>query len=74
MDLNMPEMNGFDSCKIILQLKPNLPIVALTASAMLNIKAMAFEAGMVDYISKPFEPNDLYEKIRKNRLAPENPL
>lgn len=40
-----------------------IPIIALTASAMVEIKEQAFEAGMTDYISKPFSPDTLYEKI-----------
>jgi len=74
MDLHMPEMNGYEACKHIIQIKPKLPIIALTASAMLNIRDKAFEVGMVDYVTKPFEPNELYEKIRKNRLPLNHPL
>ncbi len=74
MDLHMPEMNGYDACKQIIQLKPKLPVIALTASAMLNIRDKAFEVGMIDYVTKPFEPNELYEKIRKNRLPLDSPL
>lgn len=74
MDLHMPEMNGYEACKEIIKMKPKLPIVALTASAMLNIRDKAFDVGMVDYVTKPFEPNELYEKIRKNRLPLSNPL
>ena len=74
MDLHMPGMNGYEACEKILQIKPNLPVVALTASAMLDVKDMVFRVGMTDYITKPFEPNELYEKIRKNRLPLNDPL
>jgi CheY-like chemotaxis protein len=74
MDLHMPEMNGYEACKHIMEIKPKLPVIALTASAMLNIRDRAFEVGMVDYVTKPFEPNELYEKIRKNRLPINHPL
>ncbi|HWB27908.1 MAG TPA: response regulator [Chitinophagaceae bacterium] len=74
MDLHMPEMNGYEACKQIMQIKPKLPVIALTASAMLNIRDKAFEVGMIDYVTKPFEPNELYEKIRKNRLPLSHPL
>jgi signal transduction histidine kinase/CheY-like chemotaxis protein len=74
MDLHMPEMNGYEACKHIMEIKPKLPVIALTASAMLNIRDKAFEVGMIDYVTKPFEPNELYEKIRKNRLPLNNPL
>ncbi|HVX49036.1 MAG TPA: response regulator, partial [Chitinophagaceae bacterium] len=66
--------NGYEACKHIMEIKPKLPVIALTASAMLNIRDRAFEVGMVDYVTKPFEPNELYEKIRKNRLPINHPL
>ncbi len=67
MDLLMPVMDGYMATKAIRNLKgkkyKNIPIIALTASAMTEIKEKALEAGMVDYISKPFDPDILYEKI-----------
>ncbi|OCX51623.1 hybrid sensor histidine kinase/response regulator [Mucilaginibacter sp. PPCGB 2223] len=67
MDLQMPEMDGYQTTEKVRQLPDekyaSLPIIALTASAMLDIKDKAFESGMNDYISKPFNPDDLYRKI-----------
>ncbi|MXV15414.1 ATP-binding protein [Hufsiella ginkgonis] len=67
MDLQMPEMDGYQTTMAIRQLEgdkfKNLPIIALTASAMLDIKDQAFVVGMNDYISKPFNPDELYRKI-----------
>jgi len=67
MDLQMPEMDGYLATAEIRKLPEEryrkLPIIALTASAMLDIKDKAFEVGMNDYISKPFNPNELYKKI-----------
>ncbi len=67
MDLQMPEMDGYQTTIAIRQLSDErfkkLPIIALTASAMLDIQDQAFKVGMNDYISKPFNPNDLYKKI-----------
>jgi signal transduction histidine kinase/ActR/RegA family two-component response regulator len=67
MDLQMPEMDGYQTTIAIRELKDEkykkLPIIALTASAMLDIQDMAFTVGMNDYISKPFNPNDLHKKI-----------
>ena len=67
MDLQMPEMDGYQTTTAIRELPgdkyKNLPIIALTASAMLDIKDKAFVVGMNDYISKPFNPNELYRKI-----------
>ena len=67
MDLQMPEMDGYQTTMEVRKLNSgnykNLPIIAVTASAMLDIKDKAFLAGMNDYISKPFNPNELYKKI-----------
>lgn len=68
MDLQMPVMNGFDAANEIRKMadlkKANVPIIALTASAMIDIKDKVYEAGMNDYVSKPFKPNELLEKIQ----------
>ena len=67
MDLQMPEMDGYQTTIAIRNLPDqkfkDLPIIALTASAMLDIKDRAFVVGMNDYVSKPFNPDDLYKKI-----------
>jgi CheY-like chemotaxis protein len=67
MDLQMPEMDGYQTTTAIRQLAgakyADLPIIALTASAMLDIQDQAFTVGMNDYISKPFNPNELHRKI-----------
>jgi signal transduction histidine kinase/ActR/RegA family two-component response regulator len=67
MDLQMPEMDGYQTTLAIRDLPgskyKNLPIIALTASAMLDIQDKAFTVGMNDYVSKPFNPNELHRKI-----------
>ncbi|NIJ53136.1 hybrid sensor histidine kinase/response regulator [Dyadobacter arcticus] len=71
MDLQMPEMDGYEATTKIRQLPDpkyaKLPIIALTASAMMDIKHLAFTVGMNDYISKPFSPAELYAKIASYR-------
>jgi CheY-like chemotaxis protein len=72
MDLQMPEMDGYTAAEEIRKLEPvekyaKLPIIALTASAMLDNKDRAFIVGMDDYVSKPFNPDDLYRKIAHYR-------
>ncbi|AKP52408.1 PAS domain S-box protein [Cyclobacterium amurskyense] len=67
LDLQMPEMDGFEVAKIIRKLdllsKRNVPIIALTASSLLEVKEQLEASGMDDYISKPFTPENLYSKI-----------
>jgi CheY-like chemotaxis protein len=68
MDLQMPVMNGLDATMEIRKMadpkKSRIPIIALTASALLDIKEKIYEAGMNDYVSKPFKPDELLEKIQ----------
>lgn len=68
MDIQMPEMDGYETTIAIRNSNnPNreTPIIALTASAMLSKKDRAFQLGMNDYISKPFNPLQLYNALLK---------
>jgi len=68
MDLQMPILNGFDAAMEIRKMrdpkKANVPIIALTASALFDIKERVFNSGMNDYVSKPFKPEELKEKMQ----------
>ncbi|MBD1387740.1 response regulator [Mucilaginibacter rigui] len=68
MDLQMPVMNGFDASMEIRRMtdpaKSNIPIIALTASALFDIRDQVTNAGMNDYVAKPFKPDELMEKIQ----------
>jgi len=68
MDLQMPVMNGFDATMEIRKMhdpqKSRIPIIALTASALFDIRERVQESGMNDYVSKPFKPSELFEKIQ----------
>ncbi|QEC74946.1 PAS domain-containing hybrid sensor histidine kinase/response regulator [Mucilaginibacter ginsenosidivorax] len=65
MDLQMPVMDGFEATAIIKKLHPHMPIIALTADAMPETYNKALEAGMSDYLTKPFAPEALFEKAAK---------
>jgi CheY-like chemotaxis protein len=71
MDVHLPEMNGLEAAKIILNQHPGMRIIAQTANAMSNDKDKCIEAGCVDYISKPFDMKNLLAKIAKH--LPEKP-
>ncbi|MEQ8807732.1 MAG: response regulator, partial [Imperialibacter sp.] len=70
MDIQMPIKNGYQTTVEIRALPEEkyqlIPIIALTASAVLEVKDEAMRAGMNDFITKPFNPNDLFERISKN--------
>ncbi len=69
MDVHMPELDGYETTRAIRQdLKPpksNIPIIAMTASALKGEAERCLEVGMDDYISKPFDRNLLYEKLAR---------
>jgi two-component system sensor histidine kinase/response regulator len=67
MDLQMPVMNGFEASAIIKKNYPDVPILAFTADAMPETHQKAFMSGMCDYLTKPFIPDALFEKIYKHR-------
>src|SRR6202043_2673531 len=67
MDVQMPTLDGNEATRRIreeLQLTL-LPIVALTAGALVVERQRALEAGMDDFISKPFDPQALIRKVRR---------
>ncbi len=64
MDMQMPVMDGLTASKKIRQdLKLDWPILALTANAIRGDDQKCLDAGMSDYLSKPFEEKDLINKI-----------
>ena len=67
MDIQMPEMDGYEATKIIRYQMPEeiskLPIIAMTASALISDQKKCLFAGMNDYIAKPYQAIDLYKKI-----------
>jgi CheY-like chemotaxis protein len=69
MDIHMPVMDGYMACQSIRSLsdpvKANVPIIALTASVSHNIYTRISEAGMQDYLTKPFQINLLHEKLQQ---------
>ena len=70
MDLHMPEMDGYTATSVIRKMddqeKRTIPIIALTAAAIKGEKEKCIAAGMDDYISKPFETQDLIDMIYKH--------
>jgi PAS domain S-box-containing protein len=64
MDLQMPEMDGYQATTFIRQeLKSTIPIMAMTAHSLVGEKDKCIEIGMNDYITKPFNQRELFEKI-----------
>jgi signal transduction histidine kinase/CheY-like chemotaxis protein len=65
MDLEMPEMDGYTAIKEIRKLDTSIPVIAFTAALYDNMGADLKNKGFDDYLHKPFNPKDLYNKISK---------
>ncbi|MBK7016568.1 MAG: response regulator [Sulfuritalea sp.] len=59
MDMQMPNIDGLDATRRIRQMvgREQVPIIAMTANAFSEDKARCFEAGMNDFLTKPFDPD-----------------
>lgn len=71
MDIMLPEMDGYEITGVIRKIEKennvlnSVPIIALTANTYDNDKEKCFNAGMNDYLSKPFNARQLIEMIEK---------
>lgn len=65
MDLQMPDMNGYEATVILKKKLPHIPIIAQTAFAMSDDKEKALEAGCDDYLAKPIKSKDLLNAVEK---------
>lgn len=67
MDLQMPKMDGYEATEQIRKLddpyKRKTPIIALTAAALKEVREKVYAAGMNDFVTKPFNPVDLEQKL-----------
>jgi CheY-like chemotaxis protein len=59
MDIQLPEMDGFEATRIIRSMNSNIPVIAQTAFAMSDDKEKMKQAGFDDYVSKPIDINQL---------------
>jgi signal transduction histidine kinase/FixJ family two-component response regulator len=65
MDLQMPVLNGLEATKRLRETGNQVPVVALTANAIKGEQEKCLEAGMNDYLSKPYTEEDLLQTIIK---------
>ena len=68
MDISMPEMDGLEATGVIRQLpasKGSIPVIAMTAHAIVGDREKFMAAGMNDYISKPVTKQQLYEILNQ---------
>ncbi len=65
MDMQMPVMDGCQATESIRSFNHRLPIIAMTANAMTGDKNKCLAAGMNDYITKPINPDEMFDAICK---------
>ncbi len=65
MDIQMPEMDGYQATKIIKSIKPDVPIIAQTAYAMTGERERILAAGFDEYLSKPIQIKELIQILNK---------
>ena len=67
MDVQMPEMDGYEATKQIRQESrfADLPIIALTAHAMVEERQRCLDAGMNDLVTKPIHPDNLFDTLSR---------
>lgn len=65
MDVEMPEMDGYTACRQIKSMVNNtfLPIIFITSKSDLESKKIGLQSGAEDYLSKPFEPEELMARV-----------
>lgn len=78
MDVQMPEMNGYEATRAIREMGIDTPILAVTASALKGEEEKSSEVGMNDFLIKPFKKKDLLPLLEKwfdekNRVQREAP-
>jgi CheY-like chemotaxis protein len=70
MDIDMPVMNGWDATMQIKKIKPNLPIIALTAFCEETFRERSFAAGMDYFLAKPYNHVEIERTVLKS-IRPE---
>jgi DNA-binding NtrC family response regulator len=63
-DARMPGMDGFELIKELHERDPDLPVVMITAYGSMELAVKAMRAGAYDYITKPFDPEEILHDVR----------
>jgi len=74
LDIMMPDMDGYEVCK---RLKDNpetadIPVIFLSALTGADEKQKGLELGAVDFLTKPFNPSEIQDKVKEHLTASKN--
>lgn len=72
MDVQMPEMNGYEAATAIRQFDPHVPIIALTAGTVQGERERCIDAGMNDYVTKPLVADTIAQMLQRYLPGPES--
>jgi DNA-binding response OmpR family regulator len=64
LDLMLPGMSGYEICRRIRKIDPQVPVLVLSARTLAEDRMLAFDAGTDQYITKPFELAELLNRVR----------
>ena len=70
LDLMLPGMSGYETCRRIRELDPHVPVLVLSARTLAEDRMLAFDAGTDQYLTKPFELAELLEPGAKRDRTP----
>ena len=75
MDLQMPDMDGLTAIELLRsgtvgELNKDIPAIALTADVFEQTRKKVYQSGFNDFLSKPFNSEDLYRKIAQRTDGP----
>jgi len=73
LDLKMEDMDGIEVLKIFIKMAPNLPVVMLTGHGSEQAAREGMACGAFDYLTKPYELEDLLEKLNEAFLSRKGP-
>jgi PAS domain S-box-containing protein len=73
MDVQMPEMDGYQATLRLLKIAPHLPVIGLTAHALAEERDKCLAVGMVEHVTKPIDPDLLVAAILRHVLCQKSP-
>jgi len=67
LDLMLPDLDGFGVCEILRRdpLTATIPVIIISAWASVDSRHLGLELGALDYITKPFSPHELIERVNR---------